>query len=81
MNTTTYTVAGMSCGHCVSAVSAELGKLAGVSDVEVDLPTGAVTVTSNAPLPQIEVAEAVEEAGYELTATGPGTAAGGEGPG
>ena len=37
---TTYTVSGMTCGHCVSAVREEIGKLEGVSDVQVDLPTG-----------------------------------------
>ncbi|MGI8418496.1 MAG: heavy-metal-associated domain-containing protein [Nakamurella sp.] len=68
MNTATYTVSGMTCGHCVNAVSAEIGNLDGVSDVQVDLPTGAVTVTSATPLPQAQVSAAVAEAGYELTA-------------
>jgi copper ion binding protein len=56
----------MTCGHCVQAVSTEVGKLAGVTDVEVDLATGAVTVTSDAPLEREAVAAAVDEAGYEL---------------
>jgi copper chaperone CopZ len=56
----------MTCGHCVSAVSAEVGRLTGVSDVDVDLPTGAVTVTSEQPLDEADVRVAVEEAGYEL---------------
>ncbi|MGI8451263.1 MAG: cation transporter [Streptosporangiaceae bacterium] len=73
MTTTTYTVTGMTCGHCASAVSAGIGKLAGVSDVQVDLPTGAVSVTSSALLAEAQVAAAVEEAGYELTATRSGT--------
>lgn len=68
--TAAYTVTGMTCGHCVTAVSTEIGKLTGVSDVRVDLDTGTVTVTSSAPLVDAEVAAAVDEAGYELAATG-----------
>jgi copper chaperone CopZ len=64
--TSTYTVAGMTCEHCVRAVSGELSALDGVEAVRVDLGTGAVTVTSAAPLPQDRVREAVDEAGYEL---------------
>jgi copper ion binding protein len=66
MTVQTYTVKGMTCGHCVQAVSDELSKLAGVSDVAVDLGSGAVTVTSDAPLSEAQVREAVDEAGYEL---------------
>ncbi|MGI8867283.1 MAG: heavy-metal-associated domain-containing protein [Mycobacteriales bacterium] len=72
MITTTYTVTGMTCEHCVNAVSTEIGTLTGVSDVQVDLPTGAVTVTSGDPLSREQVAAAVEDAGYELTPTGSG---------
>lgn len=79
MSTTTYTVTGMSCEHCVNAVSTEIGKLRGVSDVQVDLPTGAVTVTSAAPLAQAQVADAVEVAGYELTGADTDSGAGTEG--
>jgi copper chaperone len=68
MTSATYTVSGMTCGHCVSAVSAEVGKLEGVTDVQVDLTTGAVTVTSEAPLDDAAVAVAVDEAGYQLIA-------------
>jgi copper chaperone CopZ len=68
--TTTYTVRGMTCSHCVAAVSAELRQLAGVRDVAVDLANGAVTVTSEAPLDRALVAEAIDEAGYELASTG-----------
>lgn len=67
--TTTYSVAGMTCGHCVSAVSAEVGKLAGVSAVDIELVTGgasAVRVTSDAELALDDVRAAVDEAGYEL---------------
>lgn len=66
MTTATYQVKGMTCDHCVRAVSAELGRIGGVSDVEVDLATGAVTVESAAPLPEDAVQAAVDEAGYEV---------------
>ncbi|NLT56121.1 MAG: heavy-metal-associated domain-containing protein [Actinomycetales bacterium] len=73
MITTTYTVSGMTCGHCVAAVQEELGRLEGVADVDVDLVSGglsAVRVNSAAPLDVDRVREAVAEAGYELTGTG-----------
>ena len=66
MTTTAYTVKGMTCGHCVSSVSSEVGALPGVSGVDVDLPTGTVMVTSDEPLDTGAVRAAVEEAGYEL---------------
>ncbi|MEV4809839.1 heavy-metal-associated domain-containing protein [Micromonospora avicenniae] len=66
MVTTTYQVQGMTCGHCVSAVSAEVGAVTGVSDVQVDLATGRVTVTSESPLDTNVVRAAVDEAGYDL---------------
>ncbi|HET9141224.1 heavy metal-associated domain-containing protein [Actinophytocola sp.] len=66
MTTSTYTVAGMTCAHCVNAVRQELGALAGVTDVAVDLATGRVEVTSAAPLDPAEVRAAVDEAGYAL---------------
>lgn len=64
--TTTYAVAGMSCGHCSRAVAAEVGQLAEVSDVTVDVSTGDLTVTSDRPLAREAVAAAVDEAGYQL---------------
>ncbi len=63
---TTYQVTGMTCGHCVGAVTKEVGALDGVHDVRVDLATGDVTVTSSRPLDHADVATAVDEAGYEL---------------
>ena len=64
--TTTITVDGMTCGHCVSAVRSEVGKLEGVTDVSVDLPTGKVTIVGDqAPDPDA-LRAAVEEAGYEV---------------
>ncbi len=71
MTTTTYDVTGMTCAHCVAAVTAELTTLDGVRDVVVDLNSGGpsrVTVTSAAPLPGAAVRAAIDEAGYELAA-------------
>lgn len=65
-NTTTFRVDGMSCDHCVRAVTAEVGGLDGVTSVDVDLASGEVTVTSDAPLDEAVVRAAVDEAGYEL---------------
>ena len=64
--TTTYTVKGMTCGHCVTSVSTEIGALPGVTGVDVDLTHGAVTVTSEQALDAAAVRAAVDEAGYEL---------------
>jgi copper chaperone len=66
MATTNYQVTGMTCEHCVRAVSAEIGQLPGVTGVRVDLASGAVEVTSERPLDLAEVRAAVDEAGYEL---------------
>ncbi|WP_439680243.1 heavy-metal-associated domain-containing protein [Embleya sp. MST-111070] len=66
--TSTYTVTGMTCGHCVSSVKAEVGKIDGVTEVAVDLASGRVTVTSDAALADTAVAAAIDEAGYELVA-------------
>ena len=66
MATATYTVTGMTCGHCVNAVTTELSGIDGVTDVNVDLETGRATVTSNEPLDRDTVAAAVDEAGYQL---------------
>jgi copper chaperone len=64
--TSTYTVTGMTCAHCVQAVTSEISELPGVDGVQVDLSSGAVTVTSAAPLATEDVRAAVDEAGYEL---------------
>jgi copper chaperone CopZ len=56
----------MTCDHCVAAVTSGLTRLPGVHDVEVDLPTGTVTVGSDGLLPLDEVRAAVDEAGYAL---------------
>jgi copper chaperone len=66
MTTQTYSVTGMTCGHCAGAVTSELKAVEGVHDVEVDLVAGGtskVTVTSEAPLDESTVAAALDEAG------------------
>lgn len=68
MTQQTYTVTGMTCGHCVRSVTEEVSEIDGVTDVAVDLPTGVVTVTSEKDLGVDAVRAAVEEAGYQLTA-------------
>lgn len=70
MTTNRYLVTGMTCGHCVSAVSEELSALAGVREVSVELAAGGVstvTVTSDESLADERVADAVDEAGYRLS--------------
>ncbi|MEU8925035.1 cation transporter [Kitasatospora sp. NPDC048545] len=64
--TSAFRVEGMTCGHCVTSVTAELKKLDGVTDVAVDLASGTVTVGSTRPLVDADVAAAVDEAGYDL---------------
>lgn len=67
--TATYRVEGMSCEHCVRAVSTEVGRIEGVRTVEVDLDGGSVAVTSDGPLADADVRAAVDEAGYTVLAT------------
>ncbi|WP_028660407.1 heavy-metal-associated domain-containing protein [Nocardioides insulae] len=66
MSTTTWTVTGMTCEHCVASVTEELSELPGVENVAVTLETGTVQVTSAGPLSREQVGAAVTEAGYEL---------------
>lgn len=69
MTTTSVKVAGMTCGHCVSAVTKELQGLDGVTDVAVDLVAGGtstVRVTSDVPLDDATLRAAVDEAGYDV---------------
>lgn len=66
MSTATYTVVGMTCGHCVTAVTEEVSQVPGVTEVDVDLASGGLTVTSDAPVDDSAVLAAVEEAGYEV---------------
>ncbi|MEU3889982.1 cation transporter [Streptomyces sp. NPDC029041] len=67
MPATTYAVSGMSCGHCKTTLTRVIGELDGVRGVEVDLGSGRVTVTSAGEPDDAALAEAVDEAGYELT--------------
>ncbi|MEU0477896.1 cation transporter [Streptosporangium sp. NPDC006013] len=64
--TSTYTVKGMTCGHCVSSVTEEVTEVPGVTGVTVDLATGLVTVDSDGPIDDAAITAAVEEAGYEV---------------
>ncbi|MGX7825437.1 heavy-metal-associated domain-containing protein [Actinokineospora sp. 24-640] len=68
MTETTFTVTGMTCGHCAASVREEVGTIDGVQNIDVDVPTGRVTVTSGGPLDPERVRAAVEEAGYQLSA-------------
>ena len=64
--TETFDVIGMTCGHCVQAVTEELRRIDGVTRVDVDLAAGTATVESSTPLDRSAVEAAVDEAGYEL---------------
>ncbi|MGQ0632706.1 MAG: heavy-metal-associated domain-containing protein [Sporichthyaceae bacterium] len=61
---TTYTVIGMTCGHCVTSVTEEVAELPGVTDVDVDLASGRLTVSGDTTPDAVR--GAVEEAGYQL---------------
>jgi len=65
--TSTYTVTGMTCSHCVSSVTEEVREVPGVAGVDVDLATGMLTVTSETLIDEAAIRAAVEEAGYELS--------------
>jgi copper chaperone len=64
MATATFTATGMTCQHCVGSVTKEVSELAHVTGVAVDLPTGKITVVSDAPLATAEVIAAIDKAGY-----------------
>lgn len=66
MMTTSYAVIGMTCEHCVNAVTEEVNEIEGVSVVSVDLESGKLTVTSEDAPDREAVRAAVDEAGYEL---------------
>lgn len=69
MPTINYTVIGMTCAHCVQAVTEEVSSIAGVTDVSVSLDDGHLAVTSAADIPFAAVSEAVDEAGdYSVAA-------------
>jgi copper chaperone len=64
--TQTWTVAGMTCDHCVSSLTEEIEELPGVRSVVVQLESGALRVDADQPLSDDDVRAAVEEAGYRL---------------
>jgi copper chaperone len=66
VSTTSYTVVGMTCGHCVEAVTEEVSAVPGVTTVDVDLASGGLTVSSTEPVDDDAVRAAVEEAGYQV---------------
>ncbi|MDP3713147.1 MAG: heavy-metal-associated domain-containing protein [Mycobacteriales bacterium] len=65
--TATWTVTGMTCGHCVASVTEEVSEVPGVTDVAVELESGLLTVTSDAPVDDDAVRAAVAEAGYAVS--------------
>jgi copper chaperone CopZ len=69
MSTATYTVTGMTCGHCVSSVTEEVTQVPGVTDIDVDLATGEMTVISDTEIDDTAVRSAVAEAGYQVAST------------
>ncbi|MCV7238724.1 cation-transporting ATPase [Mycolicibacterium celeriflavum] len=66
MTTTTVTVTGMTCGHCATSVREEISEITGVTNVDVDVASGAVTIASVVPVEPAEIRSAVEDAGYRL---------------
>lgn len=74
MSTSTYVLSGLTCEHCVKAVSEEVSALDGVTEATVDLVAGGestLTVTADRELRDDEVREALDEAGdYQLVSRG-----------
>ncbi|GAA0505685.1 heavy-metal-associated domain-containing protein [Saccharopolyspora thermophila] len=68
MSVQTFTVSGMTCGHCARSVTEELSEIPGVTDVQVTVETGQVSVTSEQELTRDAVTAAIAEAGYAVTA-------------
>jgi copper chaperone len=66
MSNSTYTVTGMTCEHCVASVTEEIREIDGVVDVTVELSTGGVQVTSDAPIVVSSIRGAIAQAGYQL---------------
>jgi copper chaperone len=66
MATATFTVTGMTCDHCVRSVQSEVAKIDGVTDVDVDLASGQVTIESATHVDPAVIVAAVDEAGYEV---------------
>ncbi|MEU8895111.1 heavy metal-associated domain-containing protein [Nocardia sp. NPDC048505] len=66
VSTATVTVSGMTCGGCANSVRTEVGRIDGVTSVDIDLASGRVTVDSTAPVAPGVLAAAVTKAGYRL---------------
>lgn len=69
MSTQTVAVQGMTCGHCVKAVTEEVSAIPGVTDVAVELVNGGtstVTITASEPISDEAIAAAIDEAGYTI---------------
>ncbi|SJM64458.1 heavy-metal-associated domain-containing protein [Gulosibacter sp. 10] len=64
MSTNTYTVTGMSCGHCEGAVREEVSQIPGVTDIDVSAQSGRLVVTAEGAIDDAAVIAAVDEAGY-----------------
>lgn len=69
MSTNTYTVEGMTCGGCAGKVTSQVEQIPGVTDVDVDLATGGITLSADTPVSDDAVKTAVEQAGYQLAAS------------
>jgi copper chaperone CopZ len=69
MTTTTFLVPGMTCGHCKGAVTDELSKINGITNIDVDLDTKKVTIESEAVVEWQVIVDAVDEAGFEAVAS------------
>lgn len=66
-STSTYTVSGMTCGHCVQSVTEEVRKVPGVTSVDVDLGSGRLRIEADRPVDDAAVRAAVDEAGYSVS--------------
>jgi copper chaperone len=67
LHSSSYTVTGMTCGHCVASVTEEVREIPGVTEVRVDLASGSLSVTSGSLIDEGAVRAAVAEAGYQLS--------------
>ncbi len=63
--TSTYTVPGMSCGHCRTAIVAALSEVPGVDEVDVDLDRKVVSVRGE-DLDDAALRAAIDDAGYDI---------------
>lgn len=61
-----YGVEGMTCGHCITAITNEVAKIPGVTEIAVDLQAASLSFTSTGDVDVAAVRSAVDEAGYTL---------------